>query len=70
MGSDFKRMRKNVRQELLGYQRPRHLDAPDALFEHDWEELVIRFDRIRRTFTVRTIKERGDEALESRSRDS
>ena len=43
-----------------GSKRPESLSASDPLFEKEWDELVIRFDKKSSQFRVRTASQPAD----------
>ena len=60
MSSDFKRVNNISKTEAPPYEKFMRDGQRDRLFERDWEELVIRFDRLSQSFVIKTAGGRED----------
>jgi len=60
MSSDLKRVNNISKTEAPAYQKFTPDGQKDRLFERDWEELVIRFDRSSQSFVIKTAGGRED----------
>lgn len=60
MSSDFKRVNNIAKTEVPTYEKFMRHGQRDRLFERDWEELVIRFDRMSQSFVIKTAGGRED----------
>ena len=54
MGSDIRRYKNIGTADATDRNKRFRVSPKDALFDHDWEELVIRFDSSRQSFEVKT----------------
>jgi hypothetical protein len=54
MSSNFKRVNNIGRTEAFKFDKLSRPSQKDSLFERYWEELVIRFDRLSRSFVAKT----------------
>jgi hypothetical protein len=60
MSSDFKRVINIGKTEAPTYEKLMRPGQRDRLFERDWDELVIRFDRLSQRFVIKTAGGRED----------
>jgi hypothetical protein len=59
MSLGFKKA-KVIGDNVSGSKRSESLNASDPLFEKEWDELVIRFDKKSSQFRVRTASQPAD----------
>lgn len=55
MGTGFKRANNIGRTKVPSYEELRRVGSYRSLFEHDWDELVVRFDNESRRFVIKTV---------------